>query len=73
MSNQAVLYMDKRLSNRVTVCEWDKTKVGPIYDEQGLEQYLPLIVIKSTTMIFSSNPKLLNLVLIFIVNWFCLL
>ena len=38
MSNQAVLYMDKRLSNRVTVCEWDKTKVGPIYDEQGLEQ-----------------------------------
>ena len=38
MSGCAVLYMDKRLSNYVTVCEWDKTKVGPIYDEQGLEQ-----------------------------------
>ena len=38
MDKQAVLYLDNRLSNRVTVCEWDKDIVGPIVDEHGLEQ-----------------------------------
>ena len=31
-------YLNNRLSNRVTVIEWDKELLGPINDEQGLEQ-----------------------------------
>ena len=38
MESQAVLYLENRLSNRVTFCEFDKTVVGPIKDQQGLEQ-----------------------------------
>ena len=38
MDPQSILYMENRLTNRVTVCEFDKIFVGPIYDEQGLEQ-----------------------------------
>ena len=38
MAKQALLYLDNRLSSRVTVCEWDKAFVGPIVDEHGLEQ-----------------------------------
>ena len=34
----SLLYMDNRLSNRTTFCEFDKTLTGPIYDELGLEQ-----------------------------------
>ena len=38
MNSHSVLYMEKRLSNRITFCEFDKVVVGPVYDEQGLEQ-----------------------------------
>ena len=38
MDEQGVLYMNNRLCNRSTVLEFDKTKVGPINDEKGLEQ-----------------------------------
>ena len=38
MEGQSVLYMENRLANRITFCEFDKTLTGPIHDEQGLEQ-----------------------------------
>ena len=38
MNPQAVLYMENRLSSRVTYCEFNKTIAGPIHDQQGLEQ-----------------------------------
>ena len=38
MDEQAVLYMDKRLTSRITVLDYDKKMAGPIHDEQGLEQ-----------------------------------
>ena len=38
MNQQAVLYMDNRLKSRLTVLEFGKVMVGPIDDEQGLEQ-----------------------------------
>ena len=33
-----ILFMDNRLNNRVTFCEFNKDLAGPIHDEQGLEQ-----------------------------------
>ena len=36
--DQALLYIDKRISGRQTVVEWDRQLMGPILDEQGLEQ-----------------------------------
>ena len=33
-----LIYINNRLMNRKTYCEWDKVIVGPISDEQGLEQ-----------------------------------
>ena len=38
MECQSVMYMENRLANRITYCEYNKVLVGPIYDEQGLEQ-----------------------------------
>ena len=38
MEGNSVLYMDNRLSNRATFCEFDSDVAGPIFDEQGLEQ-----------------------------------
>ena len=38
MSGHSVLYLHNRLTNRKTYCEYDKTFVGPIYDQGGLEQ-----------------------------------
>ena len=38
MDGHSVLYMENRLANRTTYCEFDKVLVGPIYDQQGLEQ-----------------------------------
>ena len=38
MDGNSVLYMDNRLSNRATFCEFDRAVAGPILDEQGLEQ-----------------------------------
>ena len=34
----ALLYLDQRLKNRITYCEYDKELMGPIKDELGLEQ-----------------------------------
>ena len=33
-----LLFINERLSNRLTFCEWDKTIVGPIKDILGVEQ-----------------------------------
>ena len=33
-----LLYLDQRLGNRHTFCEFDKKLMGPIYDTRGLEQ-----------------------------------
>ena len=38
MRGDSVTYFDNRLSNRKTCCEFDKTFVGPILDQGGLEQ-----------------------------------
>ena len=35
---EALLYLDHRLSNRETFCEFDKQLMGPILDTKGLEQ-----------------------------------
>ena len=32
------LYLNKRLLNRVTFCEWDRKLMGPIYDQHGLDR-----------------------------------
>ena len=36
--DQSVLYIDNRLANRGTVVDRDGHLIGPISDEQGLEQ-----------------------------------
>ena len=33
-----LLYLDNRLKHRKTFCEWDRKVMGPIHDEQGVEQ-----------------------------------
>ena len=33
-----LLYLDNRLKHRKTFCEWDRKFMGPIHDEQGVEQ-----------------------------------
>ena len=38
MVGTSLLYIDKRLSSRTTYLEYDKSIVGPIYDDCGLEQ-----------------------------------
>ena len=38
MDGHSILYMENRLTNRVTCCEYDKILAGPIHDEHGLEQ-----------------------------------
>ena len=35
---QSLLYLDARLSSRLTFPEWDKVLMGPIKDSMGLEQ-----------------------------------
>ena len=37
-SGHALLYLDKRLSNRQTFCDFDRRLMGPIKDTRGLEQ-----------------------------------
>ena len=37
-TGHALLYLDKRLENRSTIIEWDKCHMGPIHDQQGVEQ-----------------------------------
>jgi hypothetical protein len=33
-----VVYLDRRLRNRLTYIEWDKQLMGPICDTMGVEQ-----------------------------------
>ena len=37
-ASQSLIYIDRRLARRETVVEWDGQLMGPIDDEQGLEQ-----------------------------------
>ena len=37
-NDQRLLYIDKRISNRRTFCEFDRNMMGPIFDIRGLEQ-----------------------------------
>ena len=37
-SGETLLYLNARLANRRTFLDWDGQLMGPIYDEQGLEQ-----------------------------------
>ena len=36
--DQLLLHIDNRLAKRETVLDWDGELMGPIFDEQGLEQ-----------------------------------
>ena len=38
IKDQGLLLIDQRLKNRRTVCEWNRTLMGPIRDECGVEQ-----------------------------------
>ena len=38
MRDQSLMLIDARLKNRKTVCEWNRTLMGPIKDECGVEQ-----------------------------------
>ena len=38
MSGNALLYMNNRLTHRLTYCNWEQELMGPIHDEHGLEQ-----------------------------------
>ena len=37
-TDQGLVYLDNRLGNRLTYCEWSKTIMGPIIDKLGVEQ-----------------------------------
>ena len=37
-TDQGLIYLDNRLGNRRTFCEWSKTLMGPIMDKLGVEQ-----------------------------------
>ena len=37
MRDQSLMVIDARLKNRKTVCEWNKTPMGPIKDECDVE------------------------------------
>ena len=38
VQDQGLLAIDQRLKNRMTICQWNKTMMGPIQDECGVEQ-----------------------------------
>ena len=38
MQGNSINYIHSRLNNRLTYCDWDKVLMGPIFDQQGLEQ-----------------------------------
>ena len=38
ITDQGLIMINQRLRNRKTVCEWDKTLVGPFKDQCGVEQ-----------------------------------
>ena len=37
-AGHSLLYLDERLGNRVTYIEWEKILMGPVHDQQGVEQ-----------------------------------
>ena len=37
-AGHSLLFLDARLKNRVTYIEWERTLMGPIHDQQGVEQ-----------------------------------
>ena len=37
-SGHNLIFLDERLRNRVTFIEWEKTLMGPVQDQQGVEQ-----------------------------------
>ena len=37
-NGQSLLFIDDRLKNRETFCEWNKSLMGPIRDSRGVEQ-----------------------------------
>ena len=38
LKGHSLLYMNNRLCNRLTYCNWEQELMGPIKDEHGLEQ-----------------------------------
>ena len=38
MNGNSLIYVNNRLQNRLTYLDWNRTLMGPIYDEHGLEQ-----------------------------------
>ena len=38
INDQGIILINQRLTNRRTVCEWNKVQMGPIMDECGVEQ-----------------------------------
>ena len=36
--DEGLVYLDRRLRNRLTYVEWDKQLMGPICDTMGVEQ-----------------------------------
>ena len=38
MTGNSIDYINNRLTNRLTYCDWNKEILGPIKDQQGLEQ-----------------------------------
>ena len=38
MQDEGLVYLDKRLRNRLTYVEWDRQIMGPIRDTEGVEQ-----------------------------------
>ena len=38
MQDEGLVYLDKRLRNRLTYLEWDRHIMGPIRDTRGVEQ-----------------------------------
>ena len=38
MSDEGLVYLDRRLRSRLTYVEWDKQMMGPIRDTRGVEQ-----------------------------------
>ena len=38
MTGNSIHYLNNRLCNRLTYCDWEKELMGPIHDQHGLEQ-----------------------------------
>ena len=58
MDGNSLLYINNRLTNPQTFCEWNREVSGPIADEDGLEQGGS----NSSDLYKSYNNELLNTV-----------